>query len=164
MGEGATKAVPEQPLVNDEILRRFDTIVKELKNDFVLVGDCLLVEVLPKREIKVSEHIHFAGTPGNQRTGMESNPPIFVRVLVTGCGYYNEETGETTELEVVPGNVLEVAANCVRWFSQFGSLQVRGIDGNRHLCGIGLCREADHHIKFTDYSAYDRFMRHFEIA
>lgn len=144
-------------------LAAFQAIIKELGDDFTLIGDCLIVEALPLREAKLSKSIVFASSQTKQVTGMESNPPIFVRVLAAGIGYYNEETGQSIDLDVKPGNVLEVAASAVRWFSQFGSLQVRGVDSTRYLSGIGIMREVDHHIKFEKHETYDKFMGSFEI-
>jgi co-chaperonin GroES (HSP10) len=140
-----------------DLVNRFKDIVNELGESIQLIGDCVVVEKLPKREIKTSGGIVLSSV-GHKRqtTGFDINTPEFVRVLWVGPGYFDEE-GKDVPLEVEPGNIIEIGKNSVNWFSSFGSIILDVEEGK----GVGICRP-EHRIKFNDYQSYEKFIKTFE--
>lgn len=125
-----------------------------------LIGDVLLVSRIKLPEPKSEGGLVLASsaiTGYKQVTGFDANKPIFLKVLAVGKGYYNETTGEDVPLDVEPGNIIEVGANSVVFFSSFGNI-VDNVDAGQ---GVGITREAEIRIKFKDQETFEKFLGHF---
>lgn len=131
-------------------VEKFQKATEEIKDGMTLVGDVILVEMMPEPEVKIGSII-AAPSSRNQLDGITSNLPIFVRVLLTGKGYYNEETGEDVPLDIKPGNIIQVGRQAVDWFGTFGSI-TRGKES-----GVGITRQDAARITFKDEETFNRF-------
>ena len=135
-----------------------EEIMEQAKKDgdLQIVGDVILVSRMPEREAKTKGGIVMASsmlTGHKQMTGFDSNPPMFVKVVAVGAGYYDEETGKDVPLDVTVGNVIEVGQNSVVFFSSFGNI----VDDKKNT-GIGISRANEIRLKFKDEAAYNKFM------
>lgn len=131
--------------------------IESVGDALTIVGDCLLVERLPKKEVKFGSII-AAPSASKQITGFDSNPPEFVKVLAVGRGYYDDDKNKDVPLDLKPGNIIELGRNSVVWFSSFGTV----LDNQKDGTGIGLARESDHRLRFENMEAYNKFMEAFE--
>lgn len=86
-----------------------------------LVGNGLIVEKI-ETEVKTASGIIVA-TPSNhiQKT-FTVMKPLWVRVLYTGRGYHNSDTGEDSPLTVKAGDICLVGDSAVKWVSAFGPM------------------------------------------
>lgn len=126
---------------------------KELKeagqDHFTLTGSCLLVESIPKEELKSKGGIIIADTKSYKET-LQDGRPIWVRVLMTGAGYYDDETGEDIPGWVSPGDIILVGQASCQWFSEFGNLE--GYDTQT----IGITREEEIKLQFKGEEGYKK--------
>lgn len=131
-------------------LESFGKLNDERKGLFTLTGNCLLVEELPDEEFKTDSGIIIAG---NQRqvTGIQADKPTFVRILLVGEGYFDEDTKETIPCDSKQGDIVLIGAHGVRWFSVFGKFMNYG-SGNR----IGICRETEIQMHFQGQEGFDK--------
>lgn len=132
---------------------RVETFLKakeEFKEGVRLIGDVILVEAMPEPEIKKGSIIVSSGNT-KALDGITANLPIFVRVLLVGPGYYNEETGADVPLEIKAGNIIQVGRQAVDFFGAFGSI-LRGKD-----TGVGITRSDAARIVFENDETYNSF-------
>jgi co-chaperonin GroES (HSP10) len=129
------------------------TALTEVKESHELIADCILVEKLPEPERRTASGIIYGLDVKNQIGTIAADRPHMVRVLAVGEGYYDEETGKTTPLNVKPGDVVLVSTSSVKWFSTFGDLRDYKPDT------IGLSRESEIQWRFK---GQDGFARVFE--
>lgn len=139
------------------LLNKIETAIKEAAEAVEIVGDVLIVQRLPKPEIKTQGGLVLSAGQQRQVTAFNSNQPEFVKVLAVGKGYYNEDTGADVPLDIKPGYVIEVGKNSVNWFSSFGAI----IDNLEAGVGVGLTRDAEARIRFKSEESYNKFMEHF---
>ncbi len=114
-----------------------------------LNGDVLLVEELPREEVKTQSGIVLSGSVKN-REGFDQNRPTYVVVLATGKGYYDEVSGAEIPLDVKPGDVILVSGVTTNWLSHFGP--IISTEGSR----IGLAQAQHWHVKFNGQEGYDK--------
>ncbi len=95
----------------------FNALQERLPNFYKLFGSRILVEVLPEEELKTAGGLIVAKSPTNFRTDTEENKFTAAVVIAVGQGYYDDETGEETPLEVKPGQVVEVVRSGLRRYS-----------------------------------------------
>lgn len=125
-----------------------------------LVGDVILVSRIKLPEPKSEGGLVLASsslTGYKQTTGFDANKPIFLKVLAIGKGYYDEASGKDVPLDVSVGNIIEVGANSVVFFSSFGNI----VDNVEAGQGVGITREAEIRIKFESQEAFEKFLGHF---
>jgi len=125
-----------------------------------LIGDVLLVSRIKLPEPKSEGGLVLASssiTGHKQITGFDSNKPIFLKVLATGKGYYDEESGKDVPLDVEAGNIIEVGANSVVFFSSFGNI----VDNMDSGTGVGITREAEIRIRFPNQETFEKFLGYF---
>lgn len=136
--------------------RAFKLINENAKGALTIIGDCLVVEEIPKEEVKTKSGIVLAGGPGGKVTqmdGIEANRPIFCRVLAVGEGYY-KESGETVPLDTKVDDILLVSRLSVKWLSHLGPLI------STPESQLGLIPESEvRYFKFEGQDGYDRVCR-----
>ena len=116
--------------------------MEELGNLMVLKGNTILVERLPRVEMKTSSGIIIPSTNGYKETHADKVTDFGI-VLMTGVGEVLED-GTRAEMEVKPGDVI-LLPNSVYWYSPFGTLK------NYEANSIGLTRDSAALMVFTDY-------------
>lgn len=124
----------------------FQGLDSEVKDDFELIADGILVEFIPDPEIKTKSGITLLSKEAsndNWRNSTSADKPVFVRVLKVGKGYYNEETHETIPLNCSPGDIILVGRQSTKWFSHFAGIT----DYAQNT--IGLTRESEIHARFV---------------
>jgi hypothetical protein len=141
-----------------KLQRAFKHLQEKCGDCFELVGDYLLVEEIPREEVKSPSGL-IVSAPMDKISrvdGMEANRPIFVRVLLVGNGYYDtvEEAGEKIEktipLDVKVDDILLVGRLSVKWLSYFGPL----VSSSKN--NLGILREGEKQLRFFGDEAYQR--------
>lgn len=128
----------------------FAALQESAADSFDLIGDALLVEELPKEELKSKGGIILAPQGKvSQVDGIEANRPTFVRVLAVGNGYVDSE-GETVPVEANPGDIILVGRLSVNWFSTFGPLV------SSAQCQLGITRECEIKLRFKGEAGYQK--------
>jgi co-chaperonin GroES (HSP10) len=127
----------------------FSKLTETAKNSYTLVGDTLLVEEMPKEEVKTKSGIVLSsGTSKvSQMDGLEANRPIFCRVLAVGEGYFNDKN-ETIPLDTKVGDIILVGKLSVRWLSYFGPI-VSTAESQ-----LGMVSESEIRFKFNGIEGY----------
>ena len=128
----------------------FDAHRKELADKYYLVGDNVLVEELPKAEVKTKSGIVLAAGGTKAIDGIELGQLMMVRVLDVGPGFYDEETGEDVPLEVQIGDICAVSRMSIQFFSSFGPLV--SSKGQQ----IGRIRESEIWLRYKGQEAWDK--------
>lgn len=123
-------------------MSKYLTSFQRAKKNFNLIGDCILVEELPKEETKSAGGLILSSTQTNEEA------PKLVRVLAINENL-DPESGEET-LEVKPGDLALVGDMSVKWYGTFAG-QVF-IDGQR----VGLSRESEILLLFNGQEGYDK--------
>lgn len=128
---------------------------KKLENNkelFNFEGNFILVEKLPKREIKTKSGIILTKSSQLQVGTVHDNIPNFGLVLLVGEGY-RDEAGELIKdsMNVKPGNVILIPEHSVVYYSYFP------ISDYSHNT-IGLTRESDFQMKFDSIENYNKFL------
>lgn len=122
------------------------------KDNFQLIGDCLLVEVLKEDEFKTKSGLIIADSTGKQINGLSADKPTFVRVLLVGEGYYSEDDGDV-KLDSQPGDIVLVGTTSIKRFSVFGPIV------NYGDTSLGLIRESDVQMRFNGQDGFNAFFR-----
>lgn len=121
-----------------------NTVNEAIKqSEAVIIGDILLVEKLPNEEATTKTGIILTADK-NQRDGLMTHQPVFVRVISVGAGYTD------AEMDTKEGDILLVGDNSTRWFSTFAGLP----SSNKQL---GIVRESETQIRFSGTEAFERF-------
>ena len=139
--------------LNDVLIKIF----KDSTIDPVIVGDIILVGRLPKEEIKTAGGLIMTRGGVRQVNAFDSALPQFVQVLAIGRGFYDGKEDKDIPLDLIPGNVIEVAGHAVNWFSSFGIIP----DSVDRGTGVGITREPEYRIKFNNFNDYKEFMKPF---
>jgi hypothetical protein len=147
-------------MTSSKYLSAFQAIEKEAPDSFELIGDFLLVEEIKDEEFtksikaddgSIKKLILTEDTSRRQVNSISSDKPTFVRVLLAGKGYYNDETKEDVPLSVQPGDIILVGGTAIRWFSVFGKLM------NYGDTRIGLAQESSIQKRFKGQEGFDKF-------
>ncbi len=131
-------------------LPAFQKLAKEAPELFELIGDCLLIEVIPDDEFKTKGGLILASGNDRQVNGLQADKPTFVRVLLVGAGYYDDDTLEPVALDSSPGDIVLVGTTSIKKFSVFGKLMTYG------EATLGLIRESDIQLRFKGEEGFDR--------
>lgn len=137
-----------------EYLKAFQAAAAAEPDALTIIGDCLLVELIPDEEHKTKSGLVLASGAQNQINGLSADKPSFVRVLLVGAGYYNDadgKIGEQVPLDSKLGDIVLVGRTSIKPFSVFGKLT------NYGQATLGLIRESDIQIRFRGQEGYDRF-------
>lgn len=109
----------------------------------VLKGDMLIVERLPKVELKTKGGIIMPHDVKTYKDTMSDRVTDFGIVLMTGPGHIFDD-GSRAPCECKPGDVILLPGN-VAWYSAFGTM------GDYTAFSIGLVRDAQIMLQFSDY-------------
>jgi uracil phosphoribosyltransferase len=139
-------------------LEAFTSAEQVLKENFKLIGDLLLVELLKDDEVKKTKSGLFMPTmDARYQAGTVANEkPTFVRVLMAGQGYFEkDENGiiKDIPLDSQPGDILLVPAHAVKLFSVFGSIPISSD------LAIGIVRDSEVQARFKGYEGFETFFR-----
>jgi co-chaperonin GroES (HSP10) len=118
--------------------------------NFVIPGALLLVEKIPKREIKSKGGIIIADTSKKQTTSVYGDLPQEVIVVAVGAGFENE--GQDVPLDTKVGDILIVGDHAVKWL---GGFPVDGYEPNT----LGICSEENTQARFRGVEQYDAFQQ-----
>lgn len=127
---------------------RFQELIKTEPAVMELKGDQILIERLPKPELKTKSGLILASVSGYKQT-MEDSITEFAIVLMTGPGLL-DENGNSIPCDCKPGDVVMVPGSTI-WYSAFGHMA--DYDPN----SIGRTRDTAIPIWFGNY------VRAFEI-
>lgn len=127
----------------------FKLLAEECKDDYLLYGDFILVQILPDEELKKGS-IVLATRPDQRLNSFNSNKPIFCRVLQPGVGFEDED-GTLKPLAAERGEVVVVGQNSPLAFSRFGKIPMD------ERLQLALIRESDIIMQFTGEEAYRRY-------
>lgn len=135
---------------SSKYLARFQAMAEKEKASFQLIGDHLLVERIGVKEKKTAGGIILSLEDNkNQRNSLAADLPTFVRVIMVGEGYYNDETKEPIALNVKPGDICLVGSLSTKWFSDLDI-------GDYKPHEIGLTREEEIKFLFRGEEGYKR--------
>lgn len=135
-------------MLKSEYLERFKRL-KEANASFLLHGDRLIVEVLPKEEIKMGL-ITIAVDPKSIKNQTTQHLPTLVVVLQAGEGYEDED-GNDVPMPYSQGEVLLVSEPGLRPYSQFPGISE--LVSNK----IALTRESEVHMSWPSIEAYEAY-------
>jgi len=119
-----------------------------LRDKFELVGDFMLIERMPQEEKKTKSGIVLAPTPGDYKSELQAEQPVFAHVLAVGEGFYDDETGEDIDGKAKPGDIILISPMCVTWFKTFGTVISEGD------ALVGVARENDAKMFFKGVEGY----------
>jgi len=86
-----------------------------------LAGDQLIVEAI-ETEVKTASGIIVATPKDHVQKNFTVAKPIWVRILYTGKGYYDPESGKDIPLDTKAGDICMVSPSSVVWLSAFGGM------------------------------------------
>ena len=109
---------------------------ENVKDAYKLRGNRLLVEPLPKEELKSAGGLLLAAPLSDHKSTLDQNRACLATVLAVGEGYLNED-GSDEPMDVEVGNVILLSVFGLRMFSNFPG--VRGYSAD----GIALIRDTD---------------------
>ena len=129
----------------------------EITNNLNLIGDILLVEKIKFPEKRVGGII-LASPSKNLLNTMTADEPNFYRVLLTGKGFYDDETKQDVPLECSPGDVILTGAVSVRMFSSFPMMELAESDV------LGIARFGDVLWHWKGVESFCDFLTHMNLA
>lgn len=136
-------------LAESKYLKRFEALRKCVNHGnfddvppMTLKGDMILVERLPKLEMKTKSGIIIADAKTHKETAHDTATEFGI-VLMVGPGQIFED-GSLQPCDSKPGDVILLSGN-IYWYSQFGSL----VDYKPY--SIGRLRDSQVAMWFTDY-------------
>lgn len=139
-------------MIESKYLERFTRLVDN-QQIYALRGDRLIVEVLPKAEVKVGS-IVFARDERQVRGDTANKQPKLAVVLAVGSGFVGDD-GESIDLEYGPGAIIMVSELGLNYFSIFPG--VSEFTGNT----IALTRDSEVHCFWqnaADFEAYCKLL------
>jgi hypothetical protein len=101
-------------------LSKFQKLAEVAAGAFTLHGGRLIIELLPKEEIKIGSLVLSADHP-DIRSNTSENRPVLAVVLMVGSGYTDDD-GNTVPCDVQPGNVIWIPALAQKPLSNFPGL------------------------------------------
>lgn len=116
-----------------------------------LRGNRLLLELLPKPEVKSKGGIVIATSLTDHRSTTVENAADIAVVLATGEGYY-DENGATVPLDLEVGNVVLISRFGMRTYSSFPGLNEYVADT------IALARDSDVHAKWESLASFEAYI------
>jgi hypothetical protein len=85
-----------------------------------LIGNTLIVEKIKLPEPTTKSGLVMATEVSSYKETFYTKQLNFVRILATGAGYFDDDTGKDVPLMVRPGNIAVVDPANIRYFSRFG--------------------------------------------
>lgn len=129
-------------------LERFKRLSDFPSDQFVLVGERMLIEVFPEEEMKTKSGLIIAQAAG-YKTETQINRPMLAVVLYVGQGYVNED-GSEEEHEYKPGEVIICSKMGNLFYSDFP-----GIGATED--SIALTRPSEVHMSWPSIEAFLKF-------
>jgi co-chaperonin GroES (HSP10) len=137
---------------SSKYLDAFTAVAREHAAAFELVGDYLIVEVIPDEEFKTKSGLIMATSSGHQVNSITADKPTFVRVLMVGAGTPKDaDSTDLVKYDVDPGDICLVGAHSIKYFSVFGQLVTYG------ETRIGLTLAGEIQMRFKGQTGFDRF-------
>jgi co-chaperonin GroES (HSP10) len=100
------------------------SVLREMNESFVLRGSSIIVEILPDEEIKTAGGLIIATDSKHIKgNSIEQHKLQVARVLMTGPGYWNDETESYEKLEVHPGSIVILPQFSTSLISVFPGIQ-----------------------------------------
>jgi hypothetical protein len=131
-----------------KFLKYFVENREALQAESRLIGDLILVERIVFPEKKIGK-IFIADTK-NQLGSLVGDQPVFYRVLLVGSGYYNDETGEDSPLDIKQGQIVLTGSANVKMWSSFPLLEIAESDV------LGITRYGDIHWQWENEETFFR--------
>ncbi len=135
--------------IKSQFLEKFKRIQELNDETYILHGDRIILEMLPKEELKTEGGLYI-GTPDNMRNQTSQNRPAIGIVMTVGKGYINDDTGEEEQIPYSPGEVLFVSDIALKWLSEFPGL------GATHQ-KLAITKSSDVHMSWPTIEAYEKF-------
>jgi co-chaperonin GroES (HSP10) len=123
--------------------KRFQRLLQESPGSMELKGDQILVERLPKPELKTAGGLYIPGGVTTHRNTIESDTTEFGLVLMVGPGQFLDD-GTTLACDSKPGDVI-LLPGTTYWYGAFGHI----IDYDPY--SIGRIRDSMVPMWFGDY-------------
>lgn len=123
--------------------KRFQRLIDEHHWTMNLKGDMLIVERLPKVELKTKGGIIMPHDVKTYKDTMSDRVTDFGIVLMVGPGHVFDD-GSRAPMDCKAGDVILLPGN-VAWYSAFGTM------GDYTPFSIGLVRDAQIMLQFADY-------------
>ena len=138
--------------MESKYLERFKRLT-EVPDSYCLRGDRIVVEMLPKEEIKSKGGIILQSDPNQVRgeTAAQGQPTLCV-VLACGSGYTDDD-GNDVALDYEPGAVVLVSELGLKKYSTFPGMN----DYNQGT--IALTRESEVHMFWPSIAAYETYKK-----
>lgn len=128
-------------------LDRFKTLWFEDNSLFVLHDNRLLVEILPKEELRSKGGLILAAPKNDHRSATEENQHQLAVVLYVGSGV-EDDKGNIVRPNYRPGNLILVSPFSLRPYTSFPMLSEYTANE------IALTRDVDVHCSFKDEEDY----------
>jgi co-chaperonin GroES (HSP10) len=122
-----------------------------------LRGNRLLVEVLPKEEIKSAGGLFINSNASSHKTTTEQNRAKLAIVLVSGNGYYDED-GKDVALDVEAGAVIMVSEMGLKYYSEFPGIAEYTKET------LALTRDSEIHAAWPSIEAYIAYQQALQEA
>ncbi len=135
--------------MESKYLHRFSKVTQEI---FPLRGSRILVELLPKEELKTAGGLVIASSLNDHRTSTDVNKALLGVVLAVGNGYVDDE-GNESAVEVKPGYVVMLSQFGVRPYSHFPGVAEYTSES------IALTRESEIHCAWPSMDAYQEYRK-----
>lgn len=128
---------------------------KKLQNDeaqklFKLMGNRILVELLPAQEIKTAGGLILSAPANQVKLSAQSQQAVLAIVLMTGEGYVDND-GKDVPMDVAVGNVVMLNDLGLRAYSTFP-----GVSGYTQST-IALTSEGDVQMSFESIENYMKY-------
>lgn len=133
--------------MKSKYLKQFEAASSSIR----LRGNRILIEPMPKEEIKSAGGLIMAAPETDHRSTLEQNRASLAIVLAVGEGYYDEDTGADSPLDINVGNVVLVNAYGLRCYSSFPGVRDYTQDG------IAMIRDSDVNAVWETVEAFEAY-------
>lgn len=130
-----------------KLLRKFEKLSAE---QLPLRGGRVLIEILPKEEIKTSGGLIIATLDENHRTFTNQKRGDLAVVLAVGSGYVDND-GNPINIDLAVGNVVMIRHESLQYFSQFPGLVESPGDS------LAMTTEGDIIASWPSMEAYNKY-------
>lgn len=129
-------------------LNRFEKLTS---SDLPMRGNRLLLELLPKQEVKTKGGLVIATSLTDHRSTTVENAADVAVVLAVGEGYYGDD-GAAVPMDIQVGNVVLISRYGMRTYSSFPGISDYVADT------IALARDSDTHVKWDSIEAFEAYV------
>lgn len=131
--------------------QKLNALTKEERKElFTLNGNRVLLEILPKREIKTASGLIISAPSDHVKITADATQAVMAIVLLTGEGYVDED-GNPVDMDVKPGNVVMVNEFGIKTFSTFPGL----LDYTKNT--LAMTSESEIQVSFPSMEAFERY-------